>query len=195
VSDEDLFDQAADAAADQGQEADDFLMAEGTPSASFPTIGTVVQGVILGKKVTNQTEFGTGKTKTYDDGNVARQLVVTVQTDLREDIVDTKSGKVKRTAADDDGKRAVYVKGQLKAAVRDAVREAGARGLEIGGTLAVKFTDTKPSGKGNPIKVYTVKYRSPGQPATTKAAGGTMSQIKAAAKAEAEQAAADDPGF
>jgi hypothetical protein len=203
MSDEDLFDQASAAQVDQGQAAQDFLMGEGVASATFPKIGHVVKGDVLSVELRDQTEYGTGAVKRYDDGNVAKQLVVTVQTEDREDIVNSKTGKIRTAAEDDDGKRAIYIKGQMKAATRDAVKAAGARGIEIGGYLAVKFDDTKPSGKGNPIKVYKVAYKTPAQvqagTATpdAKAAGGTMDQIKAAKAKAAAQAAAEqgEPPF
>lgn len=208
---DDLFDQAEQEQATYsgGQDADDFLMAESTPSAfrKHHALGTVIQGTILSKTVRQQTDYSTKKPKFYDDGNAANQLVVIVQTDLREEIKDPDTGTVKVSEANDDGKRAFYIKGQMKAETRDAVRAAGARGLEIGGTLAVKWDSNKPSGKGNPLKVYKVRYSPPGAAATPApakaAAGGTMAQIKAAAKAaKAEQAAdagqsadQDEPNF
>jgi hypothetical protein len=209
VSD-DLFDQAEEAQTTYigGQDADDFLMAESTPSAfrKHHSIGTVIQGTILSKTVRQQTDFATKKPKFYDDGNAANQLVVIVQTNLREEIKDPDTGVVKVSEENDDGKRAFYIKGQMKAATRDAVRAAGAKGLEIGGTLAIKWDSNKPSGKGNPLKVYKVAYKAPGataEPAPAKAAaGGTMAQIKAAAKAAKAQttdagqsADQDEPNF
>ena len=211
---DDLFDQAEQeqTSYNAGQDADDFLMAESTPSAfrKHHTLGTVIQGTILSKNVRPQTDYGTGKNKFYEDGNQAMQLVVVIQTELREQILDPKTGNVKVTQENDNGQRAVYIKGQMKAATRDAVRAVGARGLELGGTLAVKWDSEKPSGKGNPIKVYKVRYSPPGtapvaQKATAAKATGTMQQIKAAA-AKAKAAAAsepddapptpdDDPGF
>jgi hypothetical protein len=207
VSD-DLFDQAEaeQATYSGGQDADDFLMAESTPSAfrKHHTLGTVIQGVILSKTVRQQTDFATKKPKFYEDGNAANQLVVIVQTTLREEIKDPDTGVVKVAQDNDDGKRAFYIKGQMKAATRDAVRAAGAKGLEIGGTLAIKWDSNKPSGKGNPLKVYKVAYKAPGAAETPakapgKKAGGTMAQIKAAAdaaKADAGQSAdQDEPNF
>jgi hypothetical protein len=80
------------------------------------------------------------------------QLVVKVQTDQR-DLDDS----------DDDGIRAIYIKAQMRQAVADAVRKAGAKGLEVGGELKVKFTGTEPaSTKGfNDKKIYAAQYTKP----------------------------------
>jgi hypothetical protein len=52
-------------------------------------------------------------------------------------------------------------KGFMASAVAEAVREAGAKGLAEGGTLAVKFIEERDTGKGNPAKVYRAKYTAP----------------------------------
>lgn len=111
--------------------ADDFLMGGGgAPSAKFPTPGTTVGGRITEKPtVEQQRDIKTGEKKFWNDGNPMMQLVVTVQTDLRDPEID-----------EDDGRRRLFVKGQMKQAIADAVRTTGARGLEIGGTLTVTYT-------------------------------------------------------
>lgn len=126
-----------------------FLMGGGAKSASFKNIGDMVQGTILSVATRQQTEPG-GKLKTYDDGNPMMQLVVTVLTDDHED-------------EDDDGLRALYVKGQMRAALRAAVLKAGEHGIAEGGEIAVRFTAEEPAKtKGfSPTKVYRVGYRPP----------------------------------
>lgn len=59
--------------------------------------------------------------------------------------------------------RAIYpVQGSTMArAIGDAVRAAGATSLEIGGTLAVRFSETRDTGKPQPLKVYSAKYEPP----------------------------------
>jgi hypothetical protein len=111
--------------------ADDFLMGGGgAPSAKFPTPGTVIGGRITEKPtVEQQRDIKTGEKKFWSDGNPMMQLVVTVQTDQRDPEID-----------EDDGRRRLFVKGQMKNAIADAVRTAGARGLEVGGTLTVTYT-------------------------------------------------------
>jgi hypothetical protein len=203
VSDDDLFDQASAAQVDQSQAADDFLMGEGVPSATFKVKNKVVKGIVLSTETRDQTEYKTGTIKRYDDGNIARQLVVVIQTEDREDIVNSETGEIRVKAEDDHGRRALYIKGQMKAAARDAVKAAGAKGIRPGGFIAVRWADSKPSGKGNPIKVYEVGYRPPGAtesaaPAEKAKTTGIMDQLKAStakAKASRAEAASDEPDF
>ena len=106
-----------------------FLMGGGAKSAKFDNEGDKVVGTILDMQVKQQTDIKTGAPRTWDNGDPMMQLVVTLQTDARDD-------------EDDDGQRTLYVKGQMQRAVQDAVRKAGARGLAEGGRLGVKFVST-----------------------------------------------------
>lgn len=122
----------------------------GAKSAKFDNEGDKVVGTILDMQVKQQTDIKTGELATWPDGNPKMQLVVTIQTDARDD-------------EDDDGQRTVYVKGQMQRAVQDAVRKAGARGLAEGGRLGVKFVSTAaPAQKGfNGAKQYAAQYEAP----------------------------------
>jgi hypothetical protein len=136
-------------------DANDLLMGGGIKSAAFPDqqYGHTVAGTIVRPpQVRQQTDFDTGKPKTFDNGDPMMQIVVQVQTDLRDSADDT-----------DDGVRAFYLKGQMQAAVRDAVRTAGAKGLEVGGLLAVRYVKDEPNsrGRGKDKKVYAAKYTAP----------------------------------
>lgn len=135
------------------QSVDSFLMGSGAKSAKFETVGAVVGGKIVDEpQIVQQKDIKTGAPKFWDDGNPMNQLVVKVQTDQREP-----------DDNDDDGIRAIYIKAQMRQAVADAVRKAGAKSLEIGGELQVKFTGTEPSTtKGfNDKKLYAAKYTKP----------------------------------
>lgn len=133
---------------------DDFLMgAGGAPSAKFDTPGTTVRGKITDLQVRQQTDVRDRSPLTWPNGDPKMQLIVTLQTGQRDPAVD-----------DDDGERRVFVKGKrLTDATRDAVRNTGAKGLEIGGTLAVTYVrDGQSSGVGfTPPKEYTVLYERP----------------------------------
>lgn len=132
-------------------EANEFLLGGGgAPSAKFDRIGVVVRGKILSTEVTDQTEFGTNKVLTWDDGKPRKQLVITLQTDQRDDDM-----------GDDDGKRRIYAKGNMLDAIREAAYDH--RGLQVGGELAVKYVaNGKPSQKGwNPPKQYKAQYTPP----------------------------------
>lgn len=135
----------------QAPSAEDFLMGGGgAPSAKFPQPGTTVAGRITEQpRLEQQRDFTTGEAKFWKDGNPQMQLIVTVQTDQRDPQID-----------EDDGRRRLYVKGALKNAVADAVRAAGARGLEVGGHLTVTYThDGQATQRGmNPPKQYTAQY-------------------------------------
>ncbi|MEU6647831.1 hypothetical protein ABZ863_35685, partial [Saccharomonospora sp. NPDC046836] len=97
-------------------DANDFLMGGGgAPSASFPTPGTIVGGTITETPtVQQQKDIKTGDPLFWSDGNPRMQMIVTVQTDDRDPAIE-----------DDDGKRRIFVKGQMKNAIQDAVRTAG----------------------------------------------------------------------
>lgn len=132
-------------------DANSFLMGGGgAPTAKFPTPGTVVGGRITEPPtVEQQRDMQSGEKKFWSDGNPMMQLVVTVQTDERDPSIE-----------DDDGRRRIFVKGQMKNAVADAVRDAGAKGLEVGGALHVRYThDGTPKQRGfSPPKQYAARY-------------------------------------
>lgn len=157
--------------------ANDLLMGSGVKSAAFPTIGTEVTGTVATEpKVQQQTDFKTGAPKTFANGDPMQQIVVHLQTDQRDPAVDG-----------DDGIRAIYIKSNMLKAVREAVVQAGAKGLEIGGTLTVTYSGDGPkSGQGTP-KLYTAKYQRP----TGQAANGLlMGGDGASAPTPVQQAAA-----
>ena len=130
---------------------DSFLGGGGSPSAKFIDVGATVKGTVTAAEVVQQTEFGTGTPKTWDDGKPMMQAVITLSTDLRDDDIE-----------DDDGTRRLFVKGQMQKAVREALKAAGVKSLEIGGTLAVKYTgDGAPSKPGfNGPKLYAAQYKA-----------------------------------
>lgn len=151
-------------------EIDGFLLGGGGKSASFDNIGDSITGTILSAEVKDQTDIGTGKPLTWDNGEVKKQLVVKLQTSLADD-------------GDDDGVRAIYVKGSKKAgsrslhdAVASAVRQAGAKSLEVGGTLTVTHDGTEPSAtRGfSDRKLYSATYAAPNKAAQTGDFLGTL---------------------
>jgi hypothetical protein len=130
--------------------ANDFLMAAGVASAKFPTPGTTVAGTITREpEVQQQRDFTTGEAKFWDDGKPMQQLQVQLATSERDP-----------ATPDDDGVRAIYVKGQMLKAVREAVRKSGAPGLQVGGQLTVTYTgDGETTRRGmNPPKQYAATY-------------------------------------
>lgn len=136
---------------------DNFLLGGGGASAKFDNPGDTITGTVESAEVKDQTDIQSGKPLLWDDGSPRKQLVVRLQTALRDD-------------SDDDGVRAVYVKGAKKAgsrslhdAVASAVRAAGAKSLEVGGTLTVTHDGTEASQtRGyNDRKLYSASYVAP----------------------------------
>lgn len=139
--------------------ADDFLFGGGGVSATFETLGDSISGTIASTEVRQQTDMKTGALETWDNGDPKMQLVVTLQTALRDPSI-----------ANDDGKRNVYIKGSKKPgsqsahdAVATAVKAAGASNLAIGGTLTLQYVGSVPSEtKGfNDRKLWAASYVAP----------------------------------
>lgn len=169
--------------------ADDFLLGGGGATAKFDAVGDTITGIITATDVTAQTDIGTGKILTWDDGSTRMQLVVTLQTDLRDD-------------EDDDGLRKLYVKGSKKAgsqslhdAVATAVRSVGARSLEIGGKLTVSYIGDEPAKtRGfNDRKLYSGSYQAPDKAAAAAGFLGTEPAASPAAAPAPVQPAAAPP--
>jgi hypothetical protein len=133
--------------------ANDLLMGGGVKSAKFDTLGTTVGGkVVRPIQARQQTDFDSGKPKFYENGDPMMQIVVHVQTNLRDASDPT-----------DDGVRALYLRGQAMAAARDAVKAAGGKGIEVGGEVYQTWSGNEPNsrGRGQDKKVYTVRYVLP----------------------------------
>lgn len=168
--------------------ATDFLMGGGSTSAKFPEVGTTVTGTIAREpEVQQQRDFSTSELKFWDDGKPMQQLQVVLATDERDPSV-----------ADDDGERALYVKGNLLKAVREAIRKAGAKGLDVGGTLSVTYAaDGEASKRGfSPPKLYTAVYTPPVKKAAAEFVNGGQpapAPVKPAVPAAPAQPAAATP--
>jgi hypothetical protein len=133
-------------------DAQAFLMGGGVPSAKFDKPGDSVSGPITTKpELMQQRDYVSGDPLTWEDGSPRYQLKV---------ILDT--GQVDPDIEDDDGLRALYIKRGLQRAVRDAVRKAKCRDLEVGGQLTVTYTGDGEAQRGlNPPKIYTAVYTQP----------------------------------
>jgi hypothetical protein len=135
---------------------DNFFEGAGAPAVKFPTVGTTVTGVISGElEMRQRNDIITGEPQTWPDGNPKMQMIVPLQTDLRDPEI-----------PDDDGMRRLFIPdpGGLKAAIGKALKDAGVKGgLEQGATLTVTFSsETPPKQKGlNPAKNYVATYTRP----------------------------------
>lgn len=124
----------------------------GAPYFPFREVGATITGIITDEpQERDATDPFSGEVLTWKDGNPKKVLVITVQTELRDD-------------SDDDGKRSVWIStvGQ-KRAVGDAIRESGRKGLDVGGTLTLTFTGygEKTNPALNPPKVFSASYTPP----------------------------------
>src|SRR5256885_7443643 len=161
--------------------ANQWLMGGGYTTAKFDKPGASVTGTVAEQPtIQQQRNFDTGALEFWDDGNPKYQLVVVLQTDQRDPDVQ-----------DDDGTRALYVRGNLQKAIRDAVRQSGADGLETGGMVTVTYTgDAAPTRKGiNGAKLYRAEYKPP----AAAAAQDLLSSTPGQATHQGAQSVAEHP--
>lgn len=132
----------------------DDLLSSGGKSFKFENPGDTITGTIAAAPLVRQTtEFGTGKPQFWDDGSPQEQIVVTLNTALRDP-----------SDPQDDGARSVYIKGwgpQLRA-FRAAIQTAGAKPA-VGGTFTATFTGygQKSAQGGFPPKMFEYRYEAP----------------------------------
>lgn len=126
----------------------DYLSRSGAPAFKFENIGDTARGKVVAAEKRQQTDYGTGAPKFYDNGDPMWEVVITVDTG-----VDDGNGET--------GRR-VFARGALLKAIREALRDAAAK-LEVGGELVVRYTeDGEPSKKGfNAPKLFKAKYTPP----------------------------------
>lgn len=132
-------------------EASDWLSSNaggsGYPGVGFPSIGALVKGTIEGVPRPVETEFGNRLVVDL----IADEGCTAVQGDNNEPIT-AGSGVT------------VWIKpGAMASAVKSAIAEAGARGLEEGGVLAIQYErdGEKKKASWNAPKLYKAQYKSP----------------------------------
>src|SRR5688500_14473774 len=116
-------------------------------------------GLILDTpQVTNQTDMN-GKPLFWDDGSPKQQMIVTVLCD------GSRGGaRDERNPANpaDTGKRRIYIKSGLGAAVRDGLLQVGATTLSQGGEWYIDWTgETPPKPNMDPARLYAQEYEVP----------------------------------
>lgn len=142
-------------------DVDKFLFGGGGKAAKFEAVGDTVEGKITDVQVSQQTSMEDNMPLTWPDGQPRMQLVITLQTTLRDD-------------PDDDGIRKLYAKGgkyevsegtgtSMKDAIADAVKKAGARSIDQGGTLKIGHSGMgKKTNRGfSAPKLYRAVYSAP----------------------------------
>lgn len=114
------------------------------PAVKFDAIGESVSGEVQRVEIRQQSNFESGELQFWPDGRPKMQAIVTLQTDPDDE--------------DDDGIRALYVRGYMQRAFQDAVREAKMRDLTVGSNITVTFTSegTPPRRGANAPKEYKV---------------------------------------
>lgn len=132
-------------------DVNDFFMSGGGKSFKFTNHGDTAKGQIVSAETLQQTDFKTREPKFWKDGSPMLHVRIVLATDQRDP-----------DKADDDGHRAIYAKGAMQYAIRDAIIAAGCKTLEVGGTLAVKYTgDGVAEGNLNAPKLFSAQYKAP----------------------------------
>lgn len=156
------------------------LFESSSKGLKFDTIGVTHTGTVKSApRERQQTKFGTQEPDFYPNGDPKMQILVDLQTELRDD-------------PNDDGERTLYVASKnMKRAIAQAIREAGADDLTVGGVLTVTYVGNDPASKNpaNPAKLYQAKY-TPGSNAFAQeppAPPAAVQQAPAAAPAPAVQ--------
>lgn len=155
-----------------GNASESFLAGGGPASAKFPNVGDAVEGTIKTEPtVEQQRDIETGELLTWQDGNPRQQLVITIQTDQRDP-----------GDEDDDGVRRLFVKGNMRKALQEAVIKAGRKQLDIGGKIAVAYTgDGEKKNKAySAPKLYKAVYVPPNGTEAAATFLGTAAETPAA---------------
>lgn len=137
----------------------------GAPAFKFQQIGDTVKGIVVSTRPMEQTLFGSNPPKPIPDpkrpGQNKMQLQVILETKLR-DWAGCNPGKDRdgnqEPPSADTGSRAIYVKGWMIGAISSAVSAATngeRRHLLPGDKVAVQFSESEDTGKGNPLKKFS----------------------------------------
>lgn len=116
--------------------------------------GSEIEGEVLDREVTQQTDPDNDNAPLFWDAEQTKpkwQLVITLGTKLRDP-----------QNPDDDGKRRIFAKYKMLDAISEAVEEAEAEGVEVGGYLKVEHHDIIPPEKKHkhrsPTKLFRAEY-------------------------------------
>ena len=163
----------------------DFFAPRASHSWKFTNPGDTHTGTITEVSDARQaTEYGSNELAYWDKERTRPKMQVAVTLDTTErDPQD----------ANDTGKRTLWVvedgrSGSILSAIRQAVHQAGAGTIDIGGQLTVTFSGFDPNSKNpaNPRKIYSASYVPP-------APAGGMFTNQAPAQPVAQPAAAPAP--
>jgi len=161
----------------------DLLSSVTVPSLSFKDVkvGTAYTGTITDLQTVQVRDFATGDPKFWDDGKPQLQIQVTLDTDLRDPMLE-----------DDNGERRVYLFGQKLTAAKQALKDSGLTKFELGSKFTITFSGTKPAKtKGfNDVKLYTIAIeKGTSNPAVDALLASGAKEIGGGDKLSAEQTA------
>lgn len=173
----------------------DFFAPRASHSWKFTNPGDTHTGTITEVSDARQaTEYGSNELAYWDKERTRPKMQVAVTLDTAErDPQD----------ANDTGKRTLWVvedgrSGSILSAIRQAVHQAGAGTIDIGGQLTVAFSGFDPNSKNpaNPRKIYSASYVPPapaGGMFTNQAAAQPVAAPAPAAPVPAQPVAAPAP--
>ncbi|MEU5549226.1 hypothetical protein ABZ738_05605 [Micromonospora sp. NPDC047793] len=132
-------------------DANDLLMSGGIKSIKWKDepIGYTVLGTIVDPpKAEQMTKFESTELDFWPSGDPKMQIVVTIQTELRDP-----------SDSLDDGKRKLHIPPRMMRPVREAIQRVNGPGLEVGGRLAVRRTGGT-GATGSPFE-FAAEYARP----------------------------------
>jgi hypothetical protein len=131
-------------------DANELLMSGGVKAVKFETLGDTALGTITDQpKVAQMKKYQTDELDFWPSGDPKMQIIVTIATAVRD------PGNPA-----DDGRRLLFIPPRMMQPVREAIQATGAKGLAIGGRIAVRWVSGTGKGEGNP-KVYAAEYAPP----------------------------------
>jgi hypothetical protein len=151
--------------------ANELLMGGGATSCKFETLGDTWVGTIVEPpKARQMTKYKSEELDFWPSGDAKMQIVVPIQTEQRDPANPA-----------DDGRRILFIPPRMMTPVREAVQRAGAKGLHIGGRIAVRWVSGAGQVEGDP-KVYAADYAPPAiDPGNLLAGNGAQSAATVAA--------------
>lgn len=142
-----------------------------TQNGGEKVIGATIMGTIIEMAKMQQRDYtDPSKLLYFDNGDPRMQVAITLQTDLRgwagvkpKLIPVDEATQQPKDPSQDDGKRRIFVKGDLVRAINVACAAAAQPGQpvqkpRVGGRLAVRVKGFEPTQKGNDKVLYDAQY-------------------------------------
>ena len=134
------------------------------PTGLLKGVGDMVAGPVVEFRTRDHVPFGQTEPEKNKDGSIRQELVIIVQTEHRNWANVVKVPKVDsedknsadKPGSEDDGRRAIYVpqRSNVQYAIAKAMKAAGVKKFSEGLKIAVKVSNLKDTGKGNPLKEH-----------------------------------------